>query len=71
MMNEISISNRPRPPRELCSSEYDYEFGIVSPSLYYDYAFGIKHSENVDKYFDELQAYFYRIDRRYKEKTND
>ena len=70
-MNEISINNRPRPPRELCSSEYDYEFVIVSPSLYYDYAFGIKHSENVDKYFDELQAYFYRIDGRIKEKIND
>ena len=71
MKSKISVGNRPRPPRELCSSEYNYEFGIVSPSLYYDYAFDIKHSENVYKYFDELQAYFYRIDVRYKEKTND
>ena len=65
------MNSPPKPPKELCMTKKDYEFGIVSPSLYYDYAFGIKHSENVDKYFDELQAYFYRIDGRIKEKTND
>ena len=71
MKSKISVGNRPRPPRELCSSEYNYELEIVSPSLFSDYFYGSKHSENVDKYFDELQAYFYRIDGRIKEKTND
>ena len=65
------MNSLPKPPKELCTTKEDYEFGIVSPSLYYDYAFGIKHSENVDKYFDELQESFYRIDGRIKEKTND
>ena len=65
------MNSLPKPPKELCTTKEDYEFGIVSPSLYCDYAFGIKHSENVHKYFDELQAYFYRIDGRIKEKTND
>ena len=64
MKSKISVGNRPRPPRELCSSEYNYELEIVSPSLFSDYFYGSKHSENVDKYFDELQAYFYRIDGR-------
>ena len=44
----------PHPPRELCSSEEDYELGIVSPSLYFDYCLGAKCSENVDKYFKDL-----------------
>ena len=65
------MNSPPKPPKELCMTKKDYECGIVSARLYFGYAFGIKHSENVDKYFDELQAYFYRIDGRYKEKTND
>lgn len=58
MNSKISVGNRPRPPRELCSSEYGYEFGIVSPSLFYDYFYSSKHSENVEKYFKELDEYF-------------
>ena len=57
-MSKISINNRPRPPRELCSSEYNYELEIVSPSLFYDYFYGSKHSENVENYFKELDEYF-------------
>ena len=48
------MDNIPHPPRELCSSEEDYELGIVSPSLYFDYCLGAKCSENVDKYFKDL-----------------
>ena len=58
MKSKISVGNRPRPPRELCSSEYNYELEIVSPSLFSDYFYGSKHSENVDKYFKELDEYF-------------
>lgn len=54
-MSDISTGNMPHPPRELCSSEYDYEFGMVSPSLFFNYFYGVKHSENVDKYFKELE----------------
>ena len=57
-MSKISINNNPRPPRELCSSEYNYEPEIVSPSLFYDYFYGSKHSENVENYFKELDEYF-------------
>lgn len=45
----------PHPPRELCSNEHNYEFGIVSPSLFFNYFYGFKHSENVGKYFKELE----------------
>ena len=48
------MDNVPHPPRELCSSEEDYELRIVSPSLYFDYHLGVKCSENVDKYFKDL-----------------
>ena len=58
MKSKISVGNRPRPPRELCSSEYNYELEIVSPSLFSDYFYGSKHSENVEKYFKELDEYF-------------
>ena len=59
MMNsKISVGNRPRPPRELCSSEYNYELEIVSPSLFSDYFYGSKHSNNVEKYFKKLDEYF-------------
>ena len=58
MNSKISVGNRPRPPRELCSSEYNYELEIVSPSLFSDYFYGFKHSENVEKYFKELDEYF-------------
>ena len=58
MKSKISVGNRPRPPRELCSSEYNYELEIVSPSLFSNYFYGSKHSENVEKYFKWLYEYF-------------
>lgn len=58
MKSKNSVDNRPRPPRELCSSEYNYDLEIVSPSLFSDYFYGSKYSENVEKYFKELDEYF-------------
>ena len=67
-MSNILVGNMPNPPRELCSSERDYEFGIVSPSLFSNYFYGFKHSENVDKYFEELENAVFKKE---KESNND
>ena len=51
----------PRPPRELCSSEWHFRLGLVSPSLQQDYMFGMKQSEAVDKYFAEVKKYLQEV----------